>query len=142
MAAIIGRAILRVTAMPVTYPIVRSPTPPADSRLRSLWTRVGWWLLPPLVLAVVGGWVVARRHGLWYDELYTAEVAPVSIGRLLAAVVHGEGTISYLRDAPPSYNGPYYAVVHLWLIVTRLAADEVGLRLLSLVAAVDRKSVV
>ncbi len=101
-----------------------------------MWARVGWWLLPPLVLAVIGGWVVARNHGLWYDELYTAEVAPVPLGRLLSAVVHGEGTISYLRDAPPSYNGPYYAVAHLWLAVTRLPADEVGLRLLSLVAAV------
>ena len=107
-----------------------------DVRLRSFWSRAGWWLLPPLVLAVLGGWVVARRHGLWYDELYTAEVAPLPVGRLLSAIVHGEGTIPYLRDAPPSYNGPYYLVTHLWLTVTRLPADEVGLRLLSLVAAV------
>ena len=79
---------------------------------------------------------MARRHGLWYDELYTAEVAPLPIGRLISAVIHGEGTIPYLRDAPPSYGGPYYLVTHLWLTVTRLPADEVGLRLLSLVAAV------
>ncbi|HVF14606.1 MAG TPA: hypothetical protein VM942_08405 [Acidimicrobiales bacterium] len=107
-----------------------------DARLRSLWSRVGWWLLPPLVLAILGGWVVARRHGLWYDELYTSEVAPLPVGRLISAIVDGEGTISYLSDAPPSYNGPYYLVAHLWLTVTRLPADEVGLRLLSLVAAV------
>ena len=107
-----------------------------DARLRSLWSRAGWWLLPPLVLAVVGGWVVARRHGLWYDELYTAEVAPLPVGRVLSAIFHGEGTISYLADAPPSYNGPYYLVTHLWLTVTRLPADEVGLRLLSLVASI------
>jgi hypothetical protein len=97
---------------------------------------VGWWLLPPLVLALVGGWVVARHHGLWYDELYTAEVAPIGIGRLVSAVVHGNGTIPYLADAPPSYNGPYYAVAHVWLAVTRLPADETGLRLLTLSAAV------
>ncbi len=141
-----GRATLRVTAMPSLYPFAGLATPvgeragrlpwPVDARLRSLWSRVGWWLLPPLVLALLGGWVVARRHGLWYDELYTAEVAPLSIGRLVSAIVHGRGTIPYLADAPPSYNGPYYAVAHLWLVVTRLPADEVGLRLLSLVAAV------
>lgn len=133
--------------MPVTYPNPGPPTPadaaaaapPAPGpagRLRALWSGAGWWLLPPLVLALVGGWVVARRYGLWYDELYTSEVAPVSLGKLVSAVVHGEGTIAYLRDAPPSYNGPYYAVAHLWLTVTRLPADEVGLRLLSLMAAV------
>ena len=127
--------------MPVTYPNPGSPTPTeaapvGDGRLRAFWSRMGWWLLPPLVLALVGGWVVARRHGLWYDELYTSEVAPVSLGKLVSAIFHGDGTIAYLRDAPPSYNGPYYAVAHLWLTVTRLPADEVGLRLLSLVAAV------
>ncbi len=106
------------------------------ARLLANWLRQGWWLLPPLVLVILGGWVVARRHGLWYDELYTAEVAPLPVGRLISAVIHGEGTIPYLRDAPPSYGGPYYLVTHLWLTVTRLPADEVGLRLLSLVAAV------
>ncbi|MEA2842398.1 MAG: mannosyltransferase [Actinomycetota bacterium] len=97
---------------------------------------MGWWALPPLVLAVLGGWLFALHHSLWYDELYTAEVAPVALARLAGAVVHGEGTLPYLPSAPPSYNGPYYAVAHAWLAVTRLPADEVGLRLLSLVAAV------
>ena len=93
-----------------------------------------WWLLPPLVLAVLGGWLVAQQYGFWYDELYTAEVAPERLSRLWAAFVHGEGTIAYLRDAPPSYNFPYYAVAHVWLALTPFAADEVGLRVLSLVA--------
>jgi mannosyltransferase len=92
--------------------------------------------LPPLVLAVLGGWLVARRYGFWYDELFTAEMAPLSLRRLAEAVVTGEGTIPYLADAPPSYNAPYYAVVHLWLLVTPFGADETGLRLLSLVAGV------
>ena len=95
-----------------------------------------WWLLPPLVLAVLGGWLVALRYGLWYDELFTAEMAPLSLRQLAEAVVRGEGTIEYLRDAPPSYNAPYYAVVHLWLLLTPFGPDEVGLRLLSLVAGV------
>lgn len=92
--------------------------------------------LPPLVLALLGGWVVARRYGFWYDELFTAEMAPLPLRRLAEAVVSGEGTIPYLADAPPSYNAPYYALVHLWLLATPFGADEVGLRLLSLVAGV------
>ena len=96
--------------------------------------QLPWWLLPPAVLAVLGGWLVARRYGFWYDELYTAEVAPEGLGRLFDAFVRGDGTIAYLRDAPPSYNFPYYVVAHLWLALTPFGADEVGLRLLSLVA--------
>ncbi|MDP1806960.1 MAG: hypothetical protein Q8K72_17425, partial [Acidimicrobiales bacterium] len=102
--------------------------PPAADR------QGAWWLLPPLVLAVLGGWLVAQRYGFWYDELYTAEVAPERLSRLLNAFVRGDGTIAYLRDAPPSYNFPYYVVAHVWLALTPLGADEVGLRLLSLVA--------
>ena len=94
------------------------------------------WLLPPLVLAVLGGWLLSRRYSFWFDELYTAELVRVPFEDLIEAVVRGEGTIPYLGDAPPSYNGPYYAVAHLWLAVTGLAADEWGLRLLSLVAMV------
>lgn len=96
----------------------------------------GYWLLPPLVVALLGGWLVSRRYGFWFDELYTAEVGPLPLGRLLDALVRGEGTVDYLRDAPPSYNAPYYAVTHLWLALTPFGPDEVGLRMLSLVAAV------
>jgi hypothetical protein len=63
-------------------------------------------------------------------------MAPLPLGDLLHALVGGEGTILYLRDAPPSYNAPYYAATHLWLAATGLAPDEWGLRLLSLAAAV------
>ena len=107
---------------------------PAVERPPAAAGRWAWWLLPPLVLAVLGGWLVAQRYGFWYDELYTAEVAPERLGRLFDAFVRGDGTIAYLRDAPPSYNFPYYVVAHVWLALTPFGADEVGLRLLSLVA--------
>jgi mannosyltransferase len=109
---------------------------PGRARPRAGWARQTWWLLPPLVMAVLGGWAVAQPRGFWYDELFTAEMAPLPLRTLVDAVVSGEGTIPYLRDAPPSYNGPYYAVAHMWLRATGLAPDETGLRLLSLVAAV------
>ena len=114
-------------ALRTQAPAVGRP-PPAAARQRA------WWLLPPLVLAALGGWLLAQRYGFWYDELYTAEVAPERLGRLFDAFVRGDGTIAYLRDAPPSYNFPYYVVAHVWLVVTPFGADEVGLRLLSLVA--------
>jgi len=113
---------------------VRTAAPAVDRPGPSPWPAVAWWLLPPLVLAVLGGWLVAHRYGFWYDELYTAEVAPVGLGRLFDAFVRGDGTIAYLRDAPPSYNFPYYVVAHLWLALTPFGPDELGLRLLSLVA--------
>ena len=100
-----------------------------------------WLLLPPLVVASLGGWLVSHRYGFWFDELYTAEVGPLPLGRLLEALVRGEGTIDYLRDAPPSYNAPYYAVVHGWLALTPFGPDEVGLRMLSLVAMVGAVAV-
>ena len=104
--------------------------------MRALRLERGWRLGPPLALAALGGWLLTRHHGFWFDELYTAEMASLSLGDLLHALVGGEGTIPYLRDAPPSYNAPYYATAHLWLAVTGLDPDEWGLRLLSLVAAV------
>lgn len=93
-------------------------------------------LVPPLVLALLGGAFIARRRSLWYDELFTAEVAPVPLADLVRAVLSGEGTTPYLEGVPPSYNAPYYVVVHGWLALTRLPADDLGLRSLSLLAAV------
>ncbi|MFP5220074.1 MAG: hypothetical protein ACLGIG_10130 [Actinomycetes bacterium] len=104
--------------------------PPAPDRWR--WPAR---LVPALVLVALGGSLVARRESLWYDELYTARVGTAGLGRLLEAVVTGTGTTSYLADVPPSYNAPYYVVVHAWLALPGVSADDLGLRLLSLLSA-------
>jgi mannosyltransferase len=88
------------------------------------------------VLAVLGGALLLQRRSLWYDELFTAHIGTAGPVALVRSVLTGEGTASYLREVPPSYNAPYYVVVQAWLGLTRLPADEVGLRLLSLCAAV------
>ncbi len=107
-----------------------------DDGKRAVWWSAACWVLPAVVAALLGAWTVSHDHSLWYDEVYTAEVAPLAPGDLVSAIVRGEGPIPYLRDAPPSYNGPYYLVVHAWLSLTGLEADEFGLRLLSLLGAV------
>jgi len=91
---------------------------------------------PAVVLLLLAGALVLQRRSLWYDELFTAQVGTAGPAALARAVRTGEGTASYLLDVPPSYNAPYYVVVQAWLAVTGLPADEVGLRLLSLLAAV------
>ena len=98
--------------------------------LRPAWARAA---AGPLLLAVLGGILLARGHGLWYDELFTAEVAPLPIGELVASIVSGRGTLSYLPDVPPSYNAPYYLAMHLYLLVPG-TDGALGLRLPSLVA--------
>ena len=98
-------------------------------------SRAAGWA-PSVVLAVLGGVLLLQRRSLWYDELFTAHVGTAGPVALVRSVLTGEGTASYLREVPPSYNAPYYVVVQAWLALTRLPADEVGLRLLSLCAAV------
>ena len=97
--------------------------------------------MAPLVLLLLGGWLLSRRHAFWYDELYTAEVVRLPLGDLWHAFVWGEGTIPYLRDAPPSYNFPYYLVAKAWLALTPFGPTEAGLRLLSLLAMVGALAV-
>lgn len=102
--------------------------------------RLAGWspllLAPAGVLALLGSALLLRRPSLWYDELFTAQVAPLPLSRLVEAVLSGEGTASYLVDVPPSYNAPYYVVVHLWLLLTGQQPGELSLRSLSLLAAV------
>jgi hypothetical protein len=72
-------------------------------------------------------------HGLWFDELFTAEVARLPVSEILTAIASGEGTTSYLAGVPPSYNAPYYLVVHLWMALPGVGGDT-SLRVLSLLA--------
>lgn len=108
-----------------------APAAPAGPRGRDLLL-----LAPAAVLACLGTVLLLRRPSLWYDELFTAQVAPLPLARLVEAVRTGEGTASYLVDVPPSYNAPYYVVVHGWLALTGMEPGELSLRSLSLLAAV------
>ena len=80
-------------------------------------------LLPSLLLLALGTMLLLPGHGLWYDELFTAEVGRVPLGELFAAVVEGRGITSYLADVPPSYNAPYYVLVNAWAALPGLAGD-------------------
>ncbi|MCW2679286.1 MAG: conserved rane protein of unknown function [Frankiales bacterium] len=93
-------------------------------------------LLPAGVLALLGSLLLLRRPSLWYDELFTAHVAPLPLDRIVAAVLSGEGTAPYLENVPPSYNAPYYVVVHGWLALLGQPPGELSLRSLSLLAGV------
>jgi mannosyltransferase len=107
--------------------------PPRDTRRTGTrWTPAE--LLPPLVVAVLGAVLLLPGHGLWFDELFTAEVGRLPLREIVAAVVEGRGTTSYLVDVPPSYNAPYYLVVHAWVSLPGLGGDT-SLRVLSLLAA-------
>jgi mannosyltransferase len=90
-------------------------------------------LLPPLLVVALGAVLLGAGHGLWFDELFTAEVARLPLGDIVSAIAHGEGTTSYLAGVPPSYNAPYYLVVHAWLALPGLGGD-ISLRVLSLLA--------
>ncbi|WP_369133026.1 glycosyltransferase family 39 protein [Modestobacter sp. I12A-02662] len=90
-------------------------------------------LLPPLLVLLLGTLLLRPRHGLWFDELFTAEVARLPLGEILSAVVTGAGTTSYLAGVPPSYNAPYYVVAHGWTALPGLGGDT-SLRVLSLLA--------
>ncbi|CCG04249.1 glycosyltransferase family 39 protein [Blastococcus saxobsidens] len=101
----------------------------ADAGVR--WSPVE--LLPALLVAVLGVVLLAPGHGLWFDELFTAEVGRLPLGEILTAIATGVGTTSYLADVPPSYNAPYYLVMYLWNAVPGLGGDT-SLRVLSLLA--------
>jgi mannosyltransferase len=90
-------------------------------------------LLPPLAVVLLGTVLLLPGHGLWFDELFTAEVGRRSYADLFAAIGEGRGTTGYLVDVPPSYNAPYYVVVHAWMSLPGLGGDT-SLRVLSLLA--------
>ena len=96
--------------------------------------RPGWTpleLLPGALLLLLGTVLLLPGHGLWFDELFTAEVGRLPLHEILAAVAGGRGTTSYLDGVPPSYNAPYYVVVSAWTALPGLGGDT-SLRVLSL----------
>ncbi|WP_243697531.1 glycosyltransferase family 39 protein [Geodermatophilus obscurus] len=111
----------RVSAPP--EPVRAPPTP---------WSVLE--LVPPLAVVLLGTVLLLPGHGLWFDELFTAEVGRRPYGEILAAIVDGRGTTGYLADVPPSYNAPWYFVVHTWVSLPGLGGDT-SLRVLSLLAA-------
>jgi mannosyltransferase len=90
-------------------------------------------LLPVALLLALGTVLLLPGHGLWFDELFTAEVSRLPLGEILTAIGSGQGTTPYLADVPPSYNAPYYVVMHVWMSLPGLGADT-SLRVLSLLA--------
>ena len=108
---------------------VPATSPPTDRGCSPRWS-VGE-LLPPALVLALGILLLLPGHGLWFDELFTAEVGRRPLGEILAAIRDGEGVTSYLAGVPPSYNAPYYVVVHAWMSVPGLGSDT-ALRVLSL----------
>ncbi|WP_324273444.1 glycosyltransferase family 39 protein [Blastococcus brunescens] len=107
----------------------RSPASEEANPAGARWSPVE--LLPPLLVLVLGLVLLRPGHGLWFDELFTAEVGRLPLGDILEAVVSGRGTADYLATVPPSYNAPYYVVAHAWLSLPGLGGDT-SLRVLSL----------
>ncbi|NMO88238.1 glycosyltransferase [Actinomycetospora sp. TBRC 11914] len=149
LVAAIGAARLPVRSVPVARD-ARAEGASAwtgAARLRLSLRSLGWlvarratssswvWWAGPAVLALVLGSVIVfgRAHGLWYDELYSMEVARRPLSEILRAAWEGHGTTWSLRDIPPSYNLPWYVLAHLWLWLVGSEADPV-LRVLSLLA--------
>ncbi|MFC5139949.1 hypothetical protein ACFPK1_17045 [Actinomycetospora rhizophila] len=89
-------------------------------------------LVPPAVALLLGAVVLTRGTGLWYDELFSTEVARLPLAEILRAAWEGRGTTWYLRDIPPSYNLPWYVVAHVVLLLPG-TDNDLTLRVLALV---------
>jgi mannosyltransferase len=110
---------------------VAPAAPPADTPGAPRWSPLE--LLPPVLVVALGTVLLLPGHGLWFDELFTAEVARLPLSEILSAITGGRGTTSYLADVPPSYNAPYYVVVHAWMSLPGLRGDT-ALRVFSLLS--------
>ena len=118
----------------MTTAVVRDDAPSSAVPGSARGPRWTWpELLPPLLVLLLGAALLLPGHGLWFDELFTAEVARLPLGEILTAIREGTGTTSYLAGVPPSYNAPYYVVAHAWMSVPGLGGDT-SLRMLSLLA--------
>jgi len=90
-------------------------------------------LAAPAVLLALGLVQLSRDLPLWYDEAYTRLAASVPLPTLLRGVWHRTGVIHYLMDVPPSFNAPYYVLMHFWC--DAFGASGFALRLPSLLCA-------
>lgn len=128
--AVAGNAEVRLPEVSVTVRSSARPVPAVPAAAVG-WSR--WELTGPVLLLALGTVLLLPGHGLWFDELFTAEVSRRPLGTIVAAVVEGRGTTSYLADVPPSYNAPYYLVTWAWGMLPGLGGDT-SLRVLSLLA--------
>ncbi len=117
----------------VTEPLAPPPATPGRS-------STGWVVrpalvrqVPAIVLLALGMVQLLRDQDLWYDEAYSHVMAQQSFGEILSAIVQRVGPTAYLADVPPSFNGPYYLLLHLWAVFAGTSAF--ALRLPSLVCA-------
>ena len=120
--------------MPALREVVRAPAAARPARLTIL--RLG----PPAVLLVLGLGQLLRNLPLWYDEAYTRLAASVPPATLLGGVWHRTGVIHYLMDVPPSFNAPYYVLMHFWCAA--FGTSEFALRLPSLLCAAGAVGVI
>jgi hypothetical protein len=77
---------------------VSAPLQPVPGPSPSRWSVLE--LVPPLAVVLLGAVLLAPGHGLWFDELFTAEVGRRSYAELFTAIAEGRGTTSYLVDRP------------------------------------------
>lgn len=89
--------------------------------------------VPAAVLLALGLYQLSRDQPFWYDEAYSAVAARTPLAQLFSAVWHRTGLVSYLLDVPPSFNAPFYVLLHLWSSVAGTSAF--ALRLPTVVCA-------
>lgn len=94
----------------------------------------GLWaaLAPGLLLLLLGGVELSRHPTLWYDEDYTRLAVTTPLATLLGAVWHTSPMVSWLTVAP-SFNAPYYVVMHAWCAA--FGVSPLALRLPSLLCS-------
>lgn len=89
--------------------------------------------IPAAVLLSLGLVQLLRHQSFWYDEAYSHLMAQQSFAAIVHGIVARVGPTDYLATVPPSFNGPYYLLLHLWSLIAGTSAF--ALRLPSLICA-------
>lgn len=89
-------------------------------------------LAPAALLLVLGAWQLSRHLALWYDEDYTLLAVQTPLPQLLTAVWHASPLVSWLTVAP-SFNAPWYVLMHGWCAV--FGTSALALRVPALVCS-------